>query len=67
MLPGGRFARLSDIANVRDSVGEIRTMARLNGRPATTFGVNKAKGDSDVSVRHGVEASSPRSATRTRR
>ena len=36
MLPGGRFARLSDIAIVRDSVGEIRSLSRLNGRQATT-------------------------------
>jgi multidrug efflux pump subunit AcrB len=50
MLPGGRFARLSDIANVRDSVGEIRSISRLNGRQATTFGVYKAKGFSDVTV-----------------
>ncbi|MBV9621798.1 MAG: efflux RND transporter permease subunit, partial [Gammaproteobacteria bacterium] len=50
MLPGGRFARLSDLATVRDSVGEIRSMARLNGRPATTFNITKAKGASDVSV-----------------
>jgi multidrug efflux pump subunit AcrB len=49
-LSGGRFARLSDLANVIDSVGEIRTVARLNGRPATTFGVKKAKGYSDLSV-----------------
>jgi multidrug efflux pump subunit AcrB len=54
-LPGGRFARLSDLADVKDSVGEIRTMARLNGRPATTFSVFKAKGSSDVSVMAGVE------------
>lgn len=50
MLPGGRWARLSDLAQVRDSYGEIRTIARLNGRPATTFGVYKAKGYSDVTV-----------------
>jgi multidrug efflux pump subunit AcrB len=55
MLPGGRFARLSDLADVKDSVGEIRTMARLNGRRATTFGVYKAKGTSDVNVMAGVE------------
>jgi multidrug efflux pump subunit AcrB len=54
-LPGGRFARLSDLADVKDSVGEIRTMARLNGRPATTFSVFKAKGSSDVNVMAGVE------------
>ena len=50
MLPGNRFARLGDIAVVKDSVGEIRSIARLNGREATTFGINKAKGFSDVSV-----------------
>jgi multidrug efflux pump subunit AcrB len=56
MLPGGRFARLSDIAVVRDSVGEIRSISRLNGRRAVTFGVFKAKGFSDVTVLSKVEA-----------
>jgi len=56
MLPGGRFARLSDMAEVRDSVGEIRSIARLNGRPATTFSVVKAKGYSDVSTDDGIRA-----------
>ena len=39
-LPGAgqRYARLSDIAVVRDGVGEVRSIARLNGRPATTLG-----------------------------
>ena len=54
MLPGNRFARLGDIAVVKDSVGEIRSIARLNGREATTFGINKAKGFSDVSVLESV-------------
>src|SRR5882757_859398 len=53
--PGNRFARLSDIANVHDGVGEIRSMARLNGRDATTFSVAKAKGASDVTVMAAVE------------
>jgi hydrophobe/amphiphile efflux-1 (HAE1) family protein len=55
MLPGGRFARLSDLADVKDSVGEIRALARLNGRPATIFSVFKAKGTSDVNVLAAVE------------
>jgi multidrug efflux pump subunit AcrB len=55
-LSGGRFARLADLANVMDSVGEIRQVARLNGRPATTFGVKKAKGYSDVSVDEEIHA-----------
>ncbi len=56
MLSGGRFARLSDLATVRDSVGEIRSLARLNGRPATTFSILKAKGTSDVTVMDDVDA-----------
>jgi multidrug efflux pump subunit AcrB len=55
MLSGGRFARLSDLATVKDSVGEIRSLARLNGRPATTFSINKAKGTSDVTVMKAVD------------
>jgi len=55
MLPGGRFARLSDLADVKDSVAEIRSLARLNGRPATIFSVFKAKGTSDVNVLAAVQ------------
>jgi hydrophobe/amphiphile efflux-1 (HAE1) family protein len=55
MLPGGRYARLSDLADVKDSVAEIRSLARLNGRPATLFSVFKAKGTSDVNVLTAVE------------
>src|SRR5580698_9025350 len=55
-LPGNRFARLSDIANVRDGIGEVRSISRLNGRDATTFGVYKAKGFSDVAVLDAVHA-----------
>jgi len=55
MLPGGRYARLSDLADVKDSVSEIRSLARLNGRPATIFSVFKAKGTSDVNVLAAVQ------------
>ena len=47
---GGRTARLDEIAHVYDGVGEIRTISRLNGRPATTFGVYRSRGNSDVDV-----------------
>jgi multidrug efflux pump subunit AcrB len=47
---GGRTARLDEIARVYDGVGEIRTISRLNGRPATTFGVYRSRGNSDVDV-----------------
>ncbi|HSY07506.1 MAG TPA: efflux RND transporter permease subunit [Steroidobacteraceae bacterium] len=55
MLSGGRFARLSDMAEVHDGVAEVRTMSRFNGREATTFGVLRARGSSDVTVLKGVQ------------
>jgi hydrophobe/amphiphile efflux-1 (HAE1) family protein len=54
-LPGGRTARLRDIAEVQDGVSEVRNISRLNGRPTTTFGVSKSKGSSDVAVLEGVQ------------
>ena len=53
---GARSFRLREIADVHDGVAEVRSIARLDGRPATTFGVFKAKGASDVSVSRAVEA-----------
>ncbi len=55
MLHGGKSVRLREISDVHDGIAEVRTIARLNGRPATTFGVFKAKGASDVSVAQEVE------------
>jgi multidrug efflux pump subunit AcrB len=54
-LPGGKFVRLREIADVRDGIAEIRTLARLNGRSATTFSVYKAKGASEVTVARAVD------------
>jgi multidrug efflux pump subunit AcrB len=56
IVPGGKSVRLSEIANVHDGVAEVRTIARLNGRSATTFGVFKAKGASDVTVARAVNS-----------
>jgi multidrug efflux pump subunit AcrB len=55
MLSGGRFARLSDMAEVHDGVAEVRMLSRFNGRAATTFGVLRARGSSDVTVLKGVQ------------
>jgi hydrophobe/amphiphile efflux-1 (HAE1) family protein len=55
-LPDGRVVRLSDIAEVRDGVEEVRSISRLNGRPATTIAVFKAKGASDVDTLRRVQA-----------
>jgi hydrophobe/amphiphile efflux-1 (HAE1) family protein len=49
-VPSGGAVRLSDIALVHDGVAEIRSISRWNGRAATTFGVAKSKGVSDVEV-----------------
>ncbi len=54
IVRGGKFARLGDIAEVRDGVAEVRSTARLDGRPATAFSVYKAMGASDVSTADGV-------------
>ncbi len=55
-LSNGRVVRLGDIAEVRDGIAEVRSISRLDGRPATTFGVLKAKGASDVATLKQVEA-----------
>ncbi|HXS28259.1 MAG TPA: efflux RND transporter permease subunit, partial [Steroidobacteraceae bacterium] len=49
-LPNGGTARLRDIADVHDGYAEVRSIDRLNGRPATMFAVMKSKGASDVTV-----------------
>ena len=56
IIPGGKSVRLREIAVVHDGIAEVRSMARLNGRPATTFSVFKAKGASDVTVSRAVQA-----------
>ena len=55
VLSGGRFARLGDIADVRDGAAEVRSVDLFNGRPAIGFGVSQAKNTSDVAVYNGVQ------------
>jgi multidrug efflux pump subunit AcrB len=47
---GGRTVRLSDIADVRDSFAEQRSLTKMDGRQVLSFSIAKAKGSSDVSV-----------------
>jgi HAE1 family hydrophobic/amphiphilic exporter-1 len=54
VLPNGRTARLSDLADVTDATAEVRTAARLDGRPVVAFEVLRTKGSSEVSVAEGV-------------
>jgi multidrug efflux pump subunit AcrB len=49
-LGGGRTAKLSDVATVTDGASEIRAIAKVDGRPVVTFGVQRARGESDVEV-----------------
>jgi multidrug efflux pump subunit AcrB len=66
-LPGGRMVRLADIATVKDSYSEQRTLAKLGGRQVISFNVQRAKGASDVSAYdavwkelHKIEKEDPR-------
>lgn len=45
---GGRFVRLSDVADVGDGAAEVRGFARLNGLPVVGFQISKTKEASEV-------------------
>ena len=47
---GGRTIKLADIAEVRDSYAEQRTLAKMNGRQVLSFSLERSKGASDVDV-----------------
>ncbi|MDF7776174.1 efflux RND transporter permease subunit [Sphingomonas sp. AOB5] len=55
-LGGGRAVRLADIAQVSDAYAEQRSLAKFNGRQVISFDFQRAKGASDVTVFHEVEA-----------
>ena len=45
-----RTIKLSDIARVTDSFGEVANIAKFDGKPVVTFGMTRARGASDVTV-----------------
>jgi multidrug efflux pump subunit AcrB len=49
-LPGGRFVRLADLGEVKDSNSEQRSLAKMNGRQVVTFMVQRSKGSSEVTA-----------------
>ena len=55
-LPGGRTVKLTDVARVSDRYGELSSMAKVRGKQVVTFGITRARGESDVSVYDGVLA-----------
>jgi multidrug efflux pump subunit AcrB len=53
-LPGGRFVKLADLGQVKDSNSEQRSIAKQNGRQVVTFMVQRAKGSSEVTDYDGM-------------
>jgi multidrug efflux pump subunit AcrB len=49
-LGGGRSIKLADVATVSDGASEITAIAKVGGRPVVTFGIQRARGESDVAV-----------------
>ncbi len=49
-IGGGRFVKLADVASVQDSYGEVRTLAKVDGKQVVTFSITRARGESDVRV-----------------
>jgi multidrug efflux pump subunit AcrB len=47
---GGRTVKLADIADVRDLYAEQRTISKSGGKQVLSFGFERAKGVSDVTV-----------------
>ena len=53
---GGRYIKLSDVADVGDGAGEPRGFARLNDRPVVGFQVLKTNDASEVQVEDHIKA-----------
>ncbi len=49
-LSGGRTIKLEEIADVYDGFSEQTSIAKLAGRQVVTFGIERSKGASDVTV-----------------
>jgi multidrug efflux pump subunit AcrB len=49
-LGGGRSVKLADVADVSDGFGEQKSIGKLAGKQVVTFGIERAKGASDVTV-----------------
>jgi multidrug efflux pump subunit AcrB len=55
-LLDGRRIRLTDVASVRDTVAETRSIALLDGIPAVGFEITRGRGESEVEVGASVHA-----------
>ncbi|HZN34450.1 MAG TPA: efflux RND transporter permease subunit [Pirellulaceae bacterium] len=52
---GNTAVRISDLGEARDASKEVRTLARLNGRPAVVLQVQRQSGENTVRVIEGVK------------
>ncbi len=57
---GDTAIRLSDLGSVTDGTKEVRTLARLNGKPAVLLEVQRQSGQNTVAVIDGVKERLPR-------
>ncbi|MDR2690547.1 MAG: efflux RND transporter permease subunit [Azoarcus sp.] len=55
-LADGRRIRLADVADIRDTVAEVRSLAFLDGRPVVGFEVSRSLNESEIEVGAGVRA-----------
>jgi len=55
-VAGGRYVKLTDVAQVGQGAEEQRGFARLDGRPVVAFQVMKTRDSSDVAVEDRVKA-----------
>jgi multidrug efflux pump subunit AcrB len=49
-LGAGRSVKLSDVATISDGTSELKSVAKLHGRPVVTFIAQRARNVSDVTV-----------------
>ena len=54
-IAGGRFVRLSDVAEIGDGSSEVQGFARLDDRPVVGFQVMKTRDSSDITVEDNVD------------
>ena len=54
-IAGGRFVRLSDVAEIGDGSSEVQGFARLDDRPVVGFQVMKTRDSSDIAVEDNVQ------------
>ncbi len=52
---GGRTIKLADVATVRDAVAEQRSLSKKDGQQVLSFGIERAKGASDVEVYDAIQ------------